>query len=591
METVKTICLPPSFLQEFCNQNQCIYLIYKSKIPEENTRVNMTLNQTESSCVDLELTGSPLKIDLKGNESTILHDILSDKEDFKYHPLTLKEARKQLQMHENNKENNTTEFQKYLPVYCICDGEDPEKTFILGSTISSHSFTRSVVYDKGIVSFSNQYEQIQNMISEHLSKISYKNTKIKYHVQFVYYLYGHKLKPSVMIQNSDTSGSILAEVFWDTPVFDLPAHISTSKISLQVLIGHKISKVFHLWCILSSVHRYLQILSLPEKNILCTHRLSSYDYNNEDIIEEIGSILLESSSMFQKEFQSKQELKTFDFNCESILNVLFLQLNRCNTISDLQECFVYIFKEIVSKPNVKFYIPDDDKTLFGVAVKNILKSMISIPSLSPKQSLEFLSDLAVETLQHNYLSIFKSFDYMLSEKIVNNWQKFTVDKQASSHRGRTTITPLLLEMNLSNVSKKHNTLTKMHVIVEFLLLLEQNCKFSKELMNCISQSAVEKFLNKSELCFNDVLEERLCELEVHTPLGKSDVEFIRNKNLSSWILEMNSYNKISSVKTKYLQTRSPLFPLSVCDKYENESVLEKEEYYVTEGVTYCNTFF
>lgn len=76
----KVVLKTPSYLESLLGRDKDISLIYSNKPPksyslDDTTEIVSPPHQTTSETIDLDLTGAPLEVDLKCNNSTISADL------------------------------------------------------------------------------------------------------------------------------------------------------------------------------------------------------------------------------------------------------------------------------------------------------------------------------------------------------------------------------------------------------------------------------------------------------------------------------------------------------------------------------------
>ncbi|KAJ8950480.1 hypothetical protein NQ314_007867 [Rhamnusium bicolor] len=322
------ITCPPTYIREFFVDDEEIILVYDKRdisynddISPQKAHIKKEINDNSSA---LDLTGTPLKVDLEGDESfgscgkcvRLNHWTVEESTHF---PLSIQWAR--FYINRQNRIKNS-EGEKQNAIYVVCDGSDSLCAVLLGSQKCNSSIM---------------------------------TTLVDFLVKFKYYLYGTFLQNFRNVTHTEHHGSISVEVTCNKCVFNVPQNPSSMKMVLKIIAGHNLSSVYFLWEELCLLQTYLDILSDSDK---CNDELtiiSNAPIPEPDIYRNINNII--GSHLLKREAKMKFDLK--NIRQEHILDNLWDILKCCEDLSVLRDTLHYFFEELVeADSNIK--IPESD---------------------------------------------------------------------------------------------------------------------------------------------------------------------------------------------------------------------------------------
>lgn len=82
----------------------------------------------------------------------------------------------------------------------------------------------------------------------------------------------------------------------------------------------------------------------------------------------------------------------------------------------------YHIVNIFSVKNIFFKLPDTDSTNIAAIINGILKGVMSVPTVTYSQALQFLFELGTEKLKNDYLAILKNFFSKSNTTISLKWR-------------------------------------------------------------------------------------------------------------------------------------------------------------------------
>uniref|UniRef100_A0A6P7GEQ8 Protein zwilch n=1 Tax=Diabrotica virgifera virgifera TaxID=50390 RepID=A0A6P7GEQ8_DIAVI len=344
----------PSYLKDLLSDTDLdkVQLVCKKKsLNNENDftePVSSICKEEIDSEIKLDVTGSPLKVTLSGNESLNVEDVRIVQTwtelEAKQIPMTIQEARNYLNSRQTRNGGN-------LPVFVICDGCNPLKTVILGMQERRNEIFTCTVNILGCFSKSDEKVALSAMEKSHLLLTRSRKCKIDYIVTFKYFIFGSFLQNVKDIYSCEDSGSVCIETSVNKKcAFDNPCTLpDVMKINVQVITGHRNSSLFFLWDDLILLNNYIKLTSSvnkknPEAEI-CNNPLSS-----EDVYNNLNDIV--NTSLVKRELKSEFGLN--NMRLPNIIDKLWSILKNCQDLRFLREAFHFFFEELAeSTSNVR----------------------------------------------------------------------------------------------------------------------------------------------------------------------------------------------------------------------------------------------
>ncbi|PNF41420.1 hypothetical protein B7P43_G14116 [Cryptotermes secundus] len=214
---------------------------------------------------------------------------------------------------------------------------------------------------------------------------------------------------------------------------------------------------------------------------------------------------------------------------------LFLLLANCRDSENLSKCFLLVFQEIQSG-DAKIFVHPRNPTKVAHILRELMRDSSSLPALSGIGSLELLLEIGLEKLTKDYTHIF------LSSKL-------------------TTLEQLKLPScdvnDLNDVRKKLDTLGRLQVVLDILLLAESQIKFSVGSL----QSLAAFSLNNIETqvgSFSQLLE--LGHIRFQAPVDTREIKSLLPRKYSSSCMQFTSERENYKICTILHCSALPAFP-------------------------------
>ncbi|KAK4882834.1 hypothetical protein RN001_006153 [Aquatica leii] len=556
----------PKYLGDLFDIEQEVILVCGKKKGDSYETCNFN-NLNTSKC---NLTGTPLEVDLDGDVSIVVRHSRGQREDKELVPVKLCQAR----MFINNHNLNTKVESKYDTIVCICDGTDKQCTLVLMSSLSNRWFNRTTVCALDCVSLSYISNNFDTMQKYHISNCEPGSIKVQPQLSCLYEFYGYHLNDYDLEDDVSTIGSVFLDCSWNTLQFDVAEHKSQINLMLQVVVGHKISSMFHLYQDLEFLQKCLTELS--NINNIETAKLAVNPKEDYEIFDSITDILNTVHTIKFQVCESNIFEARHDFN---FTDKLWNTLKYCENTITLKQCFSILFDKIESG-HLKIQILEDDKnTIIGETVHCIFSNRMLIPHLSYKQCLELLVDLGVQKLKKSYLHIIKSCDSNIATEYQEKWNKiFPTAKEKKF---------CIIELPISEEFSKAQFLFRTHILMEFLQLTE-SCQM-ENVKKKVLKPAFDKYLMEPiPNTFFNIKTKRLCDLKV--PLTFDDISILLSSNKPSmWKMKLATSSNRSSVTTVFYYSKKPIFPATIYNYGDDLNETAKEEkFYAVRLETYSN---
>nr|CAI5849291.1 unnamed protein product [Callosobruchus analis] len=549
-ELRSTTMLPPSYIKDFIQEE--LVLVYQYNKAEDLMKIETNFTngklQDEGGLSASDITGSPLKVDLKGDDSfgpclKMKYHSWTDLE-AKYHPLSIEASREFIRNY--LKKRKITE----KPIVTICNGSNPLKTVMLGIHKTKDYLLTSTLNQLG-------FKHIDDFPLEKMEKSHYLNCRgrqsnILYLLTSKYNIYGSFLQNVKNITDCDQYGNITMETKSTNQCgFNKYERSSEQKVLLQVLAGHPESSVYFLWKQLLMLQHYIDILSDPDKYGNSETCLGNSLLDLEDICNHIKE-LTTSVCKYEKQQQ---------FDLTNIRNMTFMDqlwdiLTQCENLCTLRESLTFLF-ETLAESNLT--IPITEKCSLAVLVNGLLEGKLGVPVLRYHQALEFLFELGAEKLKNDYEAIIKNFCLLSNNSLFSEWNELhsQLDFQENFQKVRLTIYAKT-EVNVAKHNTKLAFLSRIHVAVEMIYLLKNESGVVEDVFVDACKTICKSYTNSKLISdFTDLLAVPLCEIS----LSVSSVEkCIKGALPTSWQVQMVSKIKNTEYMTIFHLSQYQIFP-------------------------------
>lgn len=215
---------------------------------------------------ELELTGSPLKLDLSLKnilDDTILMDETQHwtREESEHLPLKLVDAINVANVCNDLQSEMCKE--ESIPVWIICNGKDEKNTLVLGCLSDEGFFNRGIIYDSGDIEFEKiKFDDIRKW---HKDNLHTPMNQIETRMECLYHINGlanialvHRNTEEMV--NAIHSGNTSLHCKWTMATLQVPMHESSIFLQQDVIVGHHLSPCNVLWtsvCALYNINNAL----------------------------------------------------------------------------------------------------------------------------------------------------------------------------------------------------------------------------------------------------------------------------------------------------------------------------------------------
>ncbi|XP_018322082.1 uncharacterized protein LOC108734867 isoform X2 [Agrilus planipennis] len=356
VENVIKYTKTPTYLKHLTRSNEEIILICGQKPKSVNINSDDDSNEDITVNNELDLTGSPLTLDLS-KEDSVCSDIIDPinwwtADEAKHYPINLQHARKYLNLLYRSKgsDNSGDATKKY---FCLCDGKNEGKVVIIGSCKNDTLFSRTLVYDYGCLSSLDQTIKVDSMKKKHMSNANCSTAEIDNNVCGLYSIFGKDLSNAHVSTNSEMIGSVLIDAQWKNCEVDIPQYKSELQLKMQLIAGHTQSLMQKFWNNIVILH-YLIDIKLKNKATFLENDMYWIEYKsftkltqliteilNEPTFKHSNTVKDRASTSLSYLITSIAEIKE-----ETIFDKLWRLLISCKEVSDLKDCFSIIFEDI-----------------------------------------------------------------------------------------------------------------------------------------------------------------------------------------------------------------------------------------------------
>ncbi|KAF7273808.1 hypothetical protein GWI33_013500 [Rhynchophorus ferrugineus] len=538
-----------SYLIPFEEEFKRIQIIY-SKKPSiasdcEDIQVPIqTTSQFDNSLNECDLTGDPLKVDLGGNDDSVIikeEEVINSwsTDEAKYCPLSVTEARRELN---NILKNTKNESEQALPCYAICDGKDPHHTVLLGC--HGHSFTSYCLQILDIISKNDAVTELDNMIKYHKKACSNNSVKINYVSKMDYNIYGRNLKKlsnqNASMRNFDYHASVSVNINCNECIFNMnDGRNANIMMNLQLVAGHRLLSMNFLWQEMHLLQSYLDILldcDVLDNTILCKNPLES-----DEILRRIEKLVDKRFLRYSSEKTESIDLEHLREGDLDFLDELWNILKYCDNASTLRNSLHFLFEEITASNNRSMMIRDKTSNI--------------------AQLIE-----GAHKLKHDFQAILNQFSSTVRTNIDKIWKSLFQMSHLSQAKSRTTrVTQSIQHSHFDMKIKQLAYLSQMYVGAEFIYIVKEQVTLQENTFYYFCECIEKEFIHNSTkyIDFMEIFQSPLCEMSLQ--LDSRNIGIIQNLLPTNWTMHMSSKVGGTTIITTYNLTESSLFPPCVYD--------------------------
>ncbi|XP_072949977.1 protein zwilch [Epargyreus clarus] len=252
----------PSYVEMFTKNDKDIVLVYLKPKQLNSASDNYGKNKSREA-EELELTGSPLKLDLS------LHTILDDtmipdepqiwrKEEACHGPIQVDKAREIANLYNRNLSNIPSEDS--LPMWLLCNPSDEGMPLLLTVQPDEKHFARGIVSYGG--SSTLEEVDVENLMTEYAALEKIEEDMVDLLIDCKYVLSGitYGALSTDELLNAPHGGATELHCEWSSKTLITPYISCKVNFSQEVIIGHLASLCNPIWKSVSSLHNINQLL-------------------------------------------------------------------------------------------------------------------------------------------------------------------------------------------------------------------------------------------------------------------------------------------------------------------------------------------
>ncbi|XP_045449260.1 protein zwilch, partial [Melitaea cinxia] len=248
-----------SYVEMYTKEKSDIVLVY-AKTKQSNTICDIGSNKKNE---ELELTGSPLKLDLS------LHTILDDtmvndepqlwrKEEIFHGPIDIDTSRQIANLYNKSLSDSTKE--NATPLWVLCNPSSAEKTLLITVQSNENCFARGIVTYEGSSTLDEL--DIEKYVDDYVAYEKIPEEAISLNVDCKYIVSGISYDSLTMEEQLNAPHGGVTELYCEWTSRTLITPFISCKVHFQqeVTIGHLASPCNAIWKSVSSLHNINQLL-------------------------------------------------------------------------------------------------------------------------------------------------------------------------------------------------------------------------------------------------------------------------------------------------------------------------------------------
>ncbi|XP_059058600.1 uncharacterized protein LOC131852039 [Achroia grisella] len=257
----KQIC--PSYVEMYTkNKTEIVMVFVKNKL-SANAIDNKVERDNNIETEELELTGSPLKLDLSLHtllDDTLLTDEpqLWSKEEASHLPVAISKARDIANLY--NRSLNTASAEEAVPMWILTNPLDENKPLLLTIQSDDHHFARGIVTYEG--SMTLEEVDLNNLVQQYAAQENIISDMINVTVDCKYLLsgisYGSLTTDELL--NAPSGGLTELHCEWQGKTLSTPFLSCKVNFEQEVIVGHLASPCNAIWKSVCSLHNINQLL-------------------------------------------------------------------------------------------------------------------------------------------------------------------------------------------------------------------------------------------------------------------------------------------------------------------------------------------
>ncbi|CAG9787108.1 unnamed protein product [Diatraea saccharalis] len=253
----------PSYVEIYTKNKKEIVLVYKKNKQCTSNSNKIGLETDNKVTEELDLTGSPLKLDLSLHtvfDDTLISDEpqIWNKEEALHQPVDIEKARQIATLF--NKSLTSVSIEDAVPMWIVTNPSDDGKPLLLTIQSDSHHFARGIVsYHDAVVL---EDVDVANLIDQYAvqEKISIEMINTLIDCKFLISGISYGLHSTEELLNAPQNGLTELHCEWTGKTLQIPYISCKVHMNQEVIIGHLASPCQAIWKSVSALHNLNQIL-------------------------------------------------------------------------------------------------------------------------------------------------------------------------------------------------------------------------------------------------------------------------------------------------------------------------------------------
>ncbi|XP_012276800.1 protein zwilch homolog isoform X2 [Orussus abietinus] len=561
-----------------------VVVFYKAVISETGQPKEKEIETIETQINELDITGSPLEYSF-GND-TFQDTLIIKRRNWRpveehYVPLSRMEA------------------SWTVPIFAICDGKDSENTLFIGTLMEPRWHCTVHAGSIGFTKPSDIETNYSVLVNEH-NKIYTTKFDVNMSTLKTYDLFGTSQETINCKELSKHSfdGYANLEISSSGLQSDILEQAAVCTMTIEIAAGHLTSALNELWQQMLLLNEFLTMLEQYQRKTererysvmplqFPNHFSTPYAADGKDIINQLY-LLLHGDSTTDDKYCLNYDNKRFMYGNEreqetdvplqqyidevrhrenrDFTDNLWQLLIGCKSHIELTDCFHAVFEEILND-DFRPEMNSSNATRFAKIVSELYRPNAALPLLVGSLPLELLIDIGFRKLNRDYVYLLLSMTLIDIDEV-----KKKLNIQPSG------------EYDLQNYRKDLLTMGRIHICIDFLLLLQDRQQYSTTDLQFLFDHAFDLYTSENSpvKSFSDLAKNSIYQLTSNVPCTSPIVKETVKKIPTSWRFSLSSQTSMSKLTTITYYSRDSIFPPSVFPIDESDD--EAEGYYATKVI-------
>jgi len=301
-----------------------------------------------------------------------------------------------------------------LPIFCLCDAEDGERTSILGIEKGKNKeLTHYKITVNGPFKSSNQSIQFDALKSEMTRMVIGEEFSSRAFAVYEAYR-GTSLSETDSAAEEDAF--VRLECSWKNPskIFEIPHIASQAKVVVRPLPGETCSGAYEIWRQLNTLQHLISgvksleiVWFVKQSNIVLQEEIDRLivAFSKDEVDQLKGK--MEFEELYDDQLIYKRTPMDFIDRLWELLS------QNCSSFSDLSQSLQYTLQRAKADHPMVFF---DNPTRFG----KMLRQNDAPPQFKGMEPVNLLIEMGIEKLKRDYLYIF-SGNNLVAERVISSF--------------------------------------------------------------------------------------------------------------------------------------------------------------------------